>query len=243
MTAAAPRAAGRRLEPALFALFVLLYLLPLWAVERVPTNDGPSHLYNAWLLRELAWGDPHPALDAAFDVRAEPIPNWLGHAALALLMGVVSPAAAEKLLLSACIVLFLLALRYLAGSVEPEARRYAWLGFPLAYNFLFQVGFTNYCFGLGLAMLAVGVWWRRRERPGRRHGTPAQPASSSSAYFAHIPRPRPGARRRSGCSGWLTLRRAGWRRHLLHLAILAPQALLPLWFLATRLAGAGGGRE
>lgn len=238
MTAAAPRAAGRRLEPALFALFVLLYLLPLWAVERVPTNDGPSHLYNAWLLRELAWGDPRPALDAAFDVRAEPIPNWLGHAALALLMGIVSPAAAEKLLLSACIVLFLLSLRYLAGSVEPEARRWAWLGFPLAYNFLFQAGFTNYCFGLGLAMLAVGVWWRRRERPGLATALLLN-LLLLLAYFAHVL----ALLLALGAIGvlWLaTLRRAGWRRHLVHLAVLAPQALLPLWFLLTRpLAPAG----
>ena len=232
MTAAAPRAAGRRLEPALFALFVLLYLLPLWAVERVPTNDGPSHLYNAWLLRELAWGDPHPALDAAYDVRAEPIPNWLGHAALALLMGVLSPAAAEKLLLSACIVLFLVSLRYLAGSVEPEARWYAWLGFPLAYNFLFQAGFTNYCLGLSLALLAVAVWWRRRKRPGWRTALLLN-GLLLLGYFAHIVTTAL-ALASIGVLWLLTLRRAHWRRHLRHLAILAPQALLPLWFVATR---------
>ena len=242
MTAAAPRAAGRRLEPVLFALFVLLYLLPLWAVERVPTNDGPSHLYNAWLLRELAWGDPHPALDAAFDVRAEPIPNWLGHAALALLMTVVPPVAAEKLLLSACIVLFLVSLRYLAGSVEPAARWYAWLGFPLAYNFLFQAGFTNYCLGLSLALLAVAVWWRRRERPGWRTALLLN-GLLLLGYFAHIVTTFL-ALAAIGVLWLLTLRRAHWRRHLRHLAILAPQALLPLWFVATRgAAPVAGGRS
>ena len=31
---------------------------------------------------------------------------------------------------------------------------------------------------------------------------------------------------------WLaSLRAATWRRHLLHLPILAPQAVLPLWYL------------
>jgi len=240
VTAAAPRAAGRRLEPALFALFVLLYLLPLWAVERVPTNDGPSHLYNAWLLRELAWGDPHPALDAAYDVRAEPIPNWLGHAALALLMAVVPPTTAEKILLSACIALFLLSLRYLAGSVEPEARWYAWLGFPLAYNFLFQAGFTNYCLGLSLALLAMAVWWRRRERPGWRTALLLN-GLLLLGYFAHIVTTFL-ALAAIGVLWLLTLRRAHGRRHLRHLAALAPQALLPLWFVATRGAApvAGG---
>jgi hypothetical protein len=245
VTAAAPRAAGRRLEPALFALFVLLYLLPLWAVERVPTNDGPSHLYNAWLLRELAWGDPHPALDAAYDVRAEPIPNWLGHAALALLLAIVPPAAAEKLLLSACIALFLVSLRYLAGSVEPEARWYAWLGFPLAYNFLFQAGFTNYCLGLSLALLAVAVWWRRRERPGLRTALLLN-GLLLLGYFAHIVTTFL-ALAAIGVLWLATLRRADWRRHLRHLAILAPQALLPLWFVATRgtapVAGGWSGQE
>ncbi|MGH9360772.1 MAG: hypothetical protein ACRD2T_02570, partial [Thermoanaerobaculia bacterium] len=232
VTAAAPPAAGRRIEGALFAAFVLLYLLPLWAVERVPTNDGPSHLYNAWLVRELAWGDPHPLLDAAYDLRREPIPNWLGHAALALLMTVVSPVVAEKLLLSACIALFLVGLRALAGTVEPEARRWAWLGFPLAYNFLFQAGFTNFCLGLGLAMLALAVWWRRRHRPGLATALLLN-ALLLLGYFAHIVTTLL-ALAAIGLLWLLTLRRASLRLHLRHLAILAPQALLPLWFVASR---------
>ncbi|HEX5757668.1 MAG TPA: hypothetical protein VF121_00595 [Thermoanaerobaculia bacterium] len=236
MTAAAagrpPRVRGDRVERALFAVFVPLYLAPLWAVARVPTTDGPSHLYNAWLLGQLAWGDPPPLLAAVYDLRLEPLPNWLGHAALALLMTLATPAVAEKLLLSGCLVLFLVALRALAGAVEPDARVWAWLGFPLAYNWLFQMGFTNFCLGLGLALLAVAVWWRRRERPGLGTALLLN-ALLLLGYFAHVLTLLL-ALAAIGVLWLATLRRASWRRHLRHLAALAPQLLLPLWFVAAR---------
>ncbi len=219
-------------EGSLFALLVAVSLIPLWLVAYLPTADGPSHLYNAWLVRELAAGDAHPRLAATYELAREPLPNWLQHAGLALLLGVVSPGVAEKLVLSACLALFLLSLRALAGAVDPGARWYAFLGFPLAYNWLFQMGFTNFCLSLGLALLALAVWWRRRERPDLRTAV-ALNALLLLCYFAHI-LSTVLALAAIGVLWLATLRRATWRRHLRHLAILAPQTVLPVWFVAAR---------
>ena len=42
----------------LFAAVAALHLVPIWRVHLVPTVDGPSHVYNAAVLRELAAGSP-----------------------------------------------------------------------------------------------------------------------------------------------------------------------------------------
>jgi hypothetical protein len=122
-------------------------------------------------------------------------------------------------------------LRALAGAVDPGARWYAFLGFPLAYNWLFQMGFTNFCLSLGLAQLALAGWWRRRERPGLGAAL-AVNALLLLCYVAHI-LSTVLALAALGVLWLATLRRATWRRHLLHLPLLAPQAVLPLWFVAT----------
>ncbi|MEA2326681.1 MAG: hypothetical protein QOE68_1640, partial [Thermoanaerobaculia bacterium] len=43
---------GRRSERAVAALTVLL-IAPVWIFRFFPTQDGPSHLYNAYVLARL----------------------------------------------------------------------------------------------------------------------------------------------------------------------------------------------
>src|SRR5690348_8450506 len=105
------------------------YAAPLWMVGSVPTTDGPSHVYNAWVLLRLLTGTAPPAVRAAFVVDPRPLPNWLTHAALALLMTVMGPRTAEKVLLTVYVALFLYAVRRLAGAVAPERRALAFLAF------------------------------------------------------------------------------------------------------------------
>jgi hypothetical protein len=219
-------------ERTLYLALSLVYLIPVWAVEYFPTTDGPAHAYNAWVLRQL--GSPGSSwLDRYYQVDARPIPNWLGHAAMAGLMAAVPPRTAEKLLVSGYILLFLAGARYLAASVDPARGWLAFLAFPLAYSQLFQMGFYNFCLGLALFLFAVGLWWRKRDAPGWKLALQlnvlliltwlAHLVAHSLALFA------------LGALWLLTLRRDGsfrGRRHLVHLAILAPQAVLPLWFMA-----------
>ena len=83
----------------LFWALVVFQILPFWRVACVPTMDGPSHVYNAWILLELANPSAHPRsplLRQYYEIDPTPLPNWLGHAALALLMTVFAPATAEK---------------------------------------------------------------------------------------------------------------------------------------------------
>src|SRR4051794_40984956 len=73
-------------------------LLAIWIVPGFTTQDGPAHVYNAWILADSF--SSHSSYDPYFEVRWQPLPNWAGHLALAALFQVVSPRAADRILMS-----------------------------------------------------------------------------------------------------------------------------------------------
>ncbi len=226
----------RRLRGLFFAL-ALLYVLPFWVVRHVPTVDGPCHTYNAWILRQYWNVEHYPLFQRYYEINARPYPNWISQGGMALLMLAVPPAAAEKLLVSGYGLLFLAGAWYLVGAVRPEERWLAFLAFPFVYHQLFQYGFYNFAISVAFFLLAVGCWWRHRDRPGDLRFVAAINLLLWLCYFSHIL--SFGLSLVSIAVLWLaTMRRETWRRHLLHVAVLLPQAALPLWFFARQ-----GGRS
>lgn len=219
----------RRLR-GLFCALALLYMLPFWVVRYIPTVDGPCHTYNAWILRQYGNVERYPRFQQYYEISAKPYPNWSGQAVMALLMVAVPPRVAEKLLVSGYVLLFLGGAWYLAGAVRPGERWLAFLAFPFAWHQLFQFGFYNFALSVALFQIALGFWWRHRERPGLRFAVEIN-LLLWLCYFSHIL----SLALALGGIGvlWLaTLRRESWRRHLLHVPILLPQVVLPIWFLA-----------
>jgi len=197
----------------------------------VATVDGPCHLYNAWVMRHLH--DPaYPLFATHFYIDPEPVPNWLIQVLLYVLLAVVPAAAAEKLLLSFYVLLFSAAAWWFAGCQARERRANAFLALPFVYNLLFHFGFYNFLFSLPLFLLAVGWWWRCRERPTWSWAL-ALHGLLLACYFAHIVS--------LVMAGFViavlwaaTFERAGWRRWLRQPLVLLPQLALPLWFVASR---------
>jgi hypothetical protein len=212
----------------LFFLLAILYVVPFWTTRYLPTTDGPCHTYNAWILRQHANVREYPLFNQYYEIDFRPHPNWTDHAVMALLMFVVPPLIAEKLLVSGYMLLFLAGAWYLAGSVRPDQRWPAFLAFFFPYNQLFQFGFYNFSISVAVYLFVLGFWWRHRERPDLRFAVGIN-LLLWLCWFSHV---------LSFCLAllsiailWLaTLRRATWRRHLLHVLILAPQIPLPVWF-------------
>ncbi len=221
---------GRRLRVLFFGL-ALLYVLPFWVVRHVPTVDGPCHTYNAWILRQYGNVERYPLFHQYYEINARPYPNWMSHGVMALLMLVVPPVMAEKLLVSGYALLFLAGAWYLVGAVRPEERWLAFLAFPFVCHQLFQFGFYNFAISVAFFLLGVGFWWRHRDRPGGLRFVVGINLLLWLCYFSHIL--SLGLALIAIAVLWLaTLRRETWRRHLLHVAVLLPQAILPLWFFA-----------
>ena len=220
----------------LFFALAFLYVLPFWAVHHLPTTDGPSHTYNAWIIRQYANTAQYPLFQRHYEVVWKPYPNWTSHATMALLMFVVPPLLAEKLLVSGYVLLFLGGAWYLVGAVRPEERWLAFLAFPFAYHQLFQYGFYNFSISVGLFLFVLGFWWRHRERPGLAFAVKIN-LLLWLCYFSHI-LSCVLALAAIGVLWLATLRRADWRRHLLHIPILLPQIVLPLWYVFSQGGGA-----
>ncbi|HYO15308.1 MAG TPA: hypothetical protein VE685_19090 [Thermoanaerobaculia bacterium] len=220
----------------LFFALAVLYLLPVWTVRYLPTTDGPCHTYNAWVFHQLWSGEASPVIREHYEMNVRPFPNWTGQAVMAVLLFAMPPLVAEKVLVSGSLLLFLGGAWALAGAVRPDVRWPALLAFPFAYNLIFQFGFYNFNLSLGIYLVVLAVWWRHRTRPDLVFAVKIN-LLLLLCYFSHIVS-LVLALFSIGVLWLATLRRESWRAHLLHVPILVPQLILPVWFL--RSQGAGG---
>ena len=174
---------GRAADLALLAMLAFA-LFPIWSAGRLPTQDGPSHLYNASVLAQLI--RPSGAIGATFALRAEPFPNWAGHAILAALIAVgLGPVSAEKVFLSAYLIGMASGTRYLLRGIGPGQSAWAPLSMALAYNFPFFMGYYNFLIGVPLALFLLGFAWRHRDRLGLVSASVVA-AGLVAVYFAHL---------------------------------------------------------
>ncbi len=145
-------------------LLALLFLGLIWGFRYFPSQDGPSHLYNAWVMKAL--GDPdYPLLGEFYRLNRGIFPNWFGQGFLFFLMHFISPFAAEKLLFSILILGVPIATLVLCLSVSgrKEVPWWSLLAFFLALNHPLHKGFENHAMGLVLFILITAYCRRKNE--------------------------------------------------------------------------------
>jgi hypothetical protein len=143
-------------------LVVAVQLALVWAHEYPPTADGPAHVANAAILKDYN----HPDAAAwrrfyALSDRADP--NLAGHYLMAVLMHVVSPVTAEKILLSLYVVALPLAFAYALRAVRPDATWATFLVLPFTFSYVVNMGFYNFSLSLPGYFVIVGYWLRHRD--------------------------------------------------------------------------------
>ena len=146
-----------RAENLLFALLLLLHLLPIWTVRYFLTTDGPAHLYNAWVTKVLLTQAQHP-FHHYLAFNPVPVPNYLTSIILSGFLGVLPPWLAEKLVQTLYVIGLPWALRYMLRAWQPRAGFLALLAFPLIYSSVFQYGFYNFCLSIVLLLVILGYW-------------------------------------------------------------------------------------
>jgi hypothetical protein len=138
--------------------------LPFWLCPVVPTQDGPAHLYNAWLVLHL----DDPGLDARRFFALDPfVPNWGGVGPLAALLAVAPPAVAEKALFSVMGFLMVLGAAFLVARLGGDAVLGAAAGTVLAHGWLTAMGFTGFQLATGLGWITVAAAVRRLDGGSR----------------------------------------------------------------------------
>lgn len=155
----------------LFVVLMILYLLPIWIFAYFPSQDGPSHVYNALVLKEYGEHENYKMRDA-WKLNITIFPNWLSHIILAALLYVFPPVLSEKIFLSIAVGLIPIAFFYFLHAVHKDHNEkylYAWLGFPFAYNYLLYMGFYNFTLSISFFFFSFGFWWKYKDNMQVKH--------------------------------------------------------------------------
>ncbi|MDP7280306.1 MAG: hypothetical protein QGG39_10550 [Candidatus Poribacteria bacterium] len=216
-------------QNSLFLGMTILYLLPIWSIQFFPTQDGPSHVYNALIIKEYFNTDRYPLFQQYYNLNLQPMPNWFGHTVMAILMFALDPLIAEKLMLTGYVVLFLYSGRYLIASVDPAKKGLSFILFPFVYNYLLQMGFYNFSYSLGFCLLAIGYWWKHHQQLQIKSAILFN-LIIVCCYFSHMVSTVIALL--SVAILWLvTIRPTNYQRHLLQIPMLFPSCIFPFWFI------------
>jgi hypothetical protein len=141
-------------------LLIFCYLGLVWLLPYFPTQDGPSHLYNLVILRDLInggkiWGD-------FFTYQLKAIPN-LGFIILTYpLIAYLSPIVAEKMFISIYVILLLWATHFYFKTFKGRYLPFIFFVFPLFFNFSLMKGFYSYSIAIPLFLIGFSLCWKIR---------------------------------------------------------------------------------
>jgi len=150
-------ASDHKIVNRLFYTLLFLHLIPLFFGKYFLTQDGPSHLYNAFIFKDLL-SNPHSIFANYFDINKVPNPNWLVTVFYSFLMLFFPPFAAEKIFLVLYVLFLPLSFRFLIRQINPNSPFITLLIFPLVYNITLYLGFFNFCFSIIIYFYATGYW-------------------------------------------------------------------------------------
>ena len=134
-----------------------LVVVPCFWHRHIEAGDLGSHVYNAWLAQLIDKGQA-PGLYFARQWNNVLFDWVLLHAANS-----AGFAAAEKIVVSVCVLIFFWGVFALMAAASGRA---PWLLSPcvamLAYGYSFSMGFLNYYLSLGIACFSLALLWRGR---------------------------------------------------------------------------------
>ncbi|MCE2401190.1 hypothetical protein J4G08_09925 [Candidatus Poribacteria bacterium] len=142
---------------------LVIHLLPVWGFKYFPTQDGASHIYNAYVLKEYHNHENY-RLREVYELNPTLFPNWTSHAFLLLLLYIFPPLICEKIVLTLCIGLLPLSLFYFLNGVQKKNIVFGLVGFIYAYNYLLHMGFYNFVLSMSLFFFTMGYWWRINDK-------------------------------------------------------------------------------
>ena len=156
---------ARQLSIGYITVFVMLvlHLLPVWGFTYFPTQDGLSHIYNSYVVKEYHKHENY-RLREVYELNATIFPNWTSHALLVVLLYVFPPLICEKIVLTLCIGLLPLSLFYFLSGISKRNVVFGLLGFMFAYNYLLHMGFYNFVLSMSLFFFTMGYWWRIKDK-------------------------------------------------------------------------------
>ena len=145
-----------------YILLLAAHVGVIWLLPYVPTQDGPSHVYNLVILKDLlnggrVWGN-------FFTYQLRAVPNLGFHIIAYPLLSFFPPLIVEKIFITIYTVLMGISLPLLLRTFDRPVLPLSYLIFPVIFNFTLLMGFYSYAIGIPLYILAFCFAWEIRHR-------------------------------------------------------------------------------
>ena len=173
-----------RLAKLYWATVASLVLL-LWSAPAIPTQDGPSHLYNLALIGDLLGDAPLRATFHRLDF--DTVTNF-GFIALGLPLAKVVPLwAVERIVLTLHILLLSLFATLWLAQCDRRVYPTAWVALAFSLPWSLFMGFYGYQLAADVTLLAICLAWKLRDGAIHRVALSNLGAGALILFFHAVP--------------------------------------------------------
>ena len=145
-----------------YLLFFSAHIVLVWLLPHFPTQDGPSHIYNLVILKDLLSGGREWGNYFTYTLHA--IPN-LGFNLLSYpMLHFFPPLVVEKLFISIYIILMGAIVPFFLHVFNKSSMPLSFFVFPVIFNFTLLMGFYSYVIAIPLFLIAFSFSWKIRNR-------------------------------------------------------------------------------
>jgi hypothetical protein len=146
----------------IYLLLLSAHIGLIWSLPYIPTQDGPSHIYNLAILRDLMhggkiWGD-------YFTYNLSLVPNLGFHIFAYPLLSFLDPWQAEKAFLSLYIILMGLCVPFYLRTFDRPIFPASFFLFLVVFNFPLLMGFYSFCIAIPFFIAGFSVTWTIRNK-------------------------------------------------------------------------------
>jgi hypothetical protein len=141
-----------------FILLLAAYCIWVLTSPIFPSLDGSLHLYYASVLGSLISGSK--SFSGYYFIRHVLPPYALHYYFLIAAGHLFGYVIADKLLVCLIFITTAFGFRYLAQQFGPSGGILSLLVIPLVLTWPLGMGFYNYCLAIGMALWALGMWYR-----------------------------------------------------------------------------------
>ncbi|MHB1937922.1 MAG: hypothetical protein ACYCOR_15235 [Acidobacteriaceae bacterium] len=149
-----------------FLTLLAMYCAWIFTLPLFPSLDGPLHLYYASVLGSLLSGSKE--FGSYYFIRHVLPPYALHYYFLIAAVHFFGYLMADKLLVCLIFITTAFGFRYLARSLGPSGDVMSLFIIPLLLNWPLGMGFYNYCLAIGMALWALGFWYRAVQKRSHR---------------------------------------------------------------------------
>lgn len=147
--------------PLLFIALLVAHIALVWLLPFFPTQDGPSHIYNLSILKDLRSGGE--LWGGIYYQQLSLKPNFGFHIVAYPLLYFFDPLIVEKMFVSIYLLLLTISVPCLLKLLDKPLFPWSFLVFPAALSYGLAMGFYSYVIALPLVLLGGGICWRIRK--------------------------------------------------------------------------------